>query len=114
LLLNRFSDDPLVFRIIVPIELATVNVRATLEVRFSEHRNDAEKDLLDALDGAPPFRCLLVHQRVVARGVQNGDADVAIWVDWAGASANVAVAVSTMTTFIEGPKRLDEGLCRRA
>jgi len=81
LLFNRFSDDPLVFRIVVPIELATVNVRTTLEVRFGEHRNDAQKHLLDALDGAPPFRGLLVHQWVVARGVQNGDADVAIWVD---------------------------------
>jgi hypothetical protein len=82
LLLDRFSDDPLVFRIVISIELATVNVRATLEIRFSKHRNDTEKYFLNALDGAPPLRSLLVHQRVVARGVQDRDAHVAIWIDW--------------------------------
>lgn len=49
--------------------------------RACEHRNHAQENLLYALDGAPAFRGLFVHQRVVARVVQDRNADVAVWVD---------------------------------
>jgi len=81
LLLDQFSNNPFILRIVVPVELAAVNIRTTLKVRFCEHRNHAKEHLLDALNGAPTFRGLFVHQGVVTGVVQNRDADVAVWID---------------------------------
>ena len=50
--------------------------------RTGEHGDDAEEDLLDALDGAPALVGALVRVRVVAGCVQDRDADVARGVDW--------------------------------
>jgi len=52
------------------------------EERTGEHRNYAENDFLDALNGTPPFRGLFVHQWVFARVMQDRDADVSVWVHW--------------------------------
>src|SRR4051812_38426488 len=73
--------DPLVLRPVVPPHLTRVDVGATLVVGFGEHAHDADEDLLDALDRAPALRGALVHVRVVAGGVQDGDAHGAVGVD---------------------------------
>ena len=74
---------------VVPVELAAVNVRSTLKVRFlqerdqqrvhwarfgigkggkhtCEHRDHAKEHLLDALNGTPTLRGLFVPQGILA------------------------------------------------
>ncbi len=45
--------------------------------RTSEHTDDAEEDLLDALNGTPALVGRLVRVWIVAWGMEDGDAHVA-------------------------------------
>lgn len=60
---------------------AAFDVGAALDVGLGEHADDAEQDLLDALHRRPTLRGRLVHVRVVAGRVEDGDADLARGVD---------------------------------
>ena len=46
-----------------------------------QHAHHRQEDLLHTLHGAPALGAALVAHGVVARSVQDGDADSAIWVD---------------------------------
>ena len=73
----------LILRPPLPPHLRGLHVRGALVVRLRQHAHDADEDFLYRLDGGPAFRGLLVVVRVVARRVQDGDADEAGRVDYA-------------------------------
>lgn len=65
----------------LPPHLRRLHIGGALIIRLGEHTHDTDQDLLDALDRAPALGRLLVVQRVVAGGMQDGDADEAVGVD---------------------------------
>lgn len=65
----------------LPPHLRRLNIRRTLIIRLRQHAHHADQDLLHTLYRTPPLRCLFVVMRIVARSVQDGDADEAGWVD---------------------------------
>lgn len=71
----------LILRPPLPPHPSGINIRRTLIIRLSKHRHDGYEDLLDRLDGTPAFGGFLVVIRIIARGVKDGDADEAGWVD---------------------------------
>jgi hypothetical protein len=50
--------------------------------RTCKHGDDTQDHFLYALDRAPALRCLLIHRRIISRGMQNGDADIPIGIDF--------------------------------
>lgn len=79
---NILPDHLFIFLPPLPPHLRRLDVRGALIIRFSQHAHDADQDLLDALDGRPPLRGVLVVVRVVARGMQDRNADYAGGVDF--------------------------------
>lgn len=65
----------------LPPHLGRLDIRGALVVGLRQHAHHADQDLLHALDRTPPLRGLFVVVRVVAGGVQDGDADEAGGVD---------------------------------
>lgn len=65
----------------LPPHLGRLDIRRTLIIRLRQHAHHADQYLLHTLYRTPSLRCLLIVVRVVARGVQDGDADEAGGVD---------------------------------
>ena len=65
-------------RQVLPELLGSVDVGRGLVVGRREHTDDGQHDGLHRLHRAPPLVRLLVPQGVVARGVQDGDANLAV------------------------------------
>src|ERR1700694_2932906 len=53
-------DTPLILRPALAPHLGRLDIRGALIIRLGQHAHDAEQDLLDALDGAPALRRVLV------------------------------------------------------
>jgi hypothetical protein len=71
-------SDPLVeLGALLAPHLGGLNVGGTLVVGLGEHAHDGDENFLDALDGRPALRRLLVVVGIVARRVQDRDADQA-------------------------------------
>lgn len=47
-------------------------------IQTSEHGDNAQDHLLDTLYGAPAFRGLFIHRRIITWSVQDRDADVSV------------------------------------
>lgn len=75
-------DDPFILASPLPPHARRIHIRRALIIRLRQHAHHADEDLLHALDRAPPLRRLLVVVRVVARRVQDRDADEARRVDF--------------------------------
>lgn len=69
-----------------------------------QHAHHRQEDLLHALHGAPALGAALVAHGVVARSVQDGDADSAIWVDCRAGHTRLAKG-TLVTGHPVGPRR---------
>jgi hypothetical protein len=73
--------SPLIFWPPLSPHLGCLYVGRALVIGLGKHAHDGYQNLLDRLDGRPSLRCVLVVVRVVAGGVEDGDADESAWVD---------------------------------
>lgn len=81
-LAHAVADLVLVLGASLAPHLCGFHVCGALVVGLGQHAHDGDEDLLDRLDGRPALGCVLVVVRVVAGGVEDGDADEAAGVDW--------------------------------
>lgn len=75
-------DNPLIVGPPLPPHLRRLDIRRALIVRLRQHTHHADQDLLHALYRTPALGRVLVVVRIVARWVQDRDADEACWVDY--------------------------------
>lgn len=61
--------------------LSGFHVRRTLVIGLRQHAHHRDQDLLDALNGRPSLRRMLVVVGIVAGGMEDGDTDCSIGVD---------------------------------
>lgn len=77
----RPAPPPELLCVLAP-QARRLDVGGALVVGPAEHADDAQEDGLGRLDGGPALAGGLVAVGVGGGGVQDGDADVAGWVDW--------------------------------
>ena len=95
----RNASDGNTYRLVVTVQLATVNICAALQIRFckkklgrlgvdgmqvgrtGQHGYHAQNDLFDTLHWTPALRGLLIHCGIIPWGVQYGYAHVSIRVN---------------------------------
>ena len=72
-----------------------------LEIRVltCKHGNHTEDDLFDALNGTPAFGSLFIHGRIVSRGVEDRDADIAVGIDYRGKNQYISAFIDEAYAF---------------
>jgi hypothetical protein len=81
-LTHAVADLVLVLGASLSPHLGRLDVGRTLVVGLGQHAHDGDEDLLDRLDRGPALGCVLVVVGVVARSVEDRDADKAAGVDY--------------------------------
>ena len=61
--------------------LGSIHIGWRLCVGLCQHRHHTQQYLLNALDWRPSLTAGLVSQRIIARGMEDADANFAIWVN---------------------------------
>lgn len=80
--LHLIPNLSLILRSAVTPHLSSLNISRALIIRLSKHAHNRDEDLLHALDRRPALRGMFVVVRVIAGGMEDGDADSSVGIDY--------------------------------